>query len=305
MSAILKRIERESGVVGLIDILADKLNPQDLQSLLLEVARRRAEKRSPAQVLADFSQSRFYGPSQTSPMALQDWDRLAFGLAEGRFEPLELSPVAPLGACSSVALVDQMWSVPTARRGEVMSDPTNILALEAARRRKGSTDPVHLAASPRVVRPQAYHDSKLLAHFRLFALVSAGRVGDFEGESLARHLEFYFTAFAEWFGANVPLRLGYTISSNATGDPRVALVETLAHRHGAECVVEADREAVDRYYKGFCFHIYGQSASGEWSLLVDGGAVDWTAKLLGNAKERALVSGAGVERLVGLRGTPV
>ena len=36
--------------------------------------------------------------------------------------------------------------------------------------------------------------------------------------------------------------------------------------------------------------------------LADGGVVDWGAKLTGNGKERMVIAGCGVERLLGLRG---
>jgi hypothetical protein len=42
---ILHRIEREAGVPGLVDVLAERLAPADLSSLLLEVFRRRAATR--------------------------------------------------------------------------------------------------------------------------------------------------------------------------------------------------------------------------------------------------------------------
>ena len=44
---ILQRIEREAGLPGLIDALAERLAPADLQSLLLAVAQRRASARPP------------------------------------------------------------------------------------------------------------------------------------------------------------------------------------------------------------------------------------------------------------------
>ena len=47
------------------------------------------------------------------------------------YEPVELSPLAPLGTSSVVGTVHQNKVVSTSRNSEVLSDPTNVLALEA------------------------------------------------------------------------------------------------------------------------------------------------------------------------------
>ena len=300
MSGIIERIERESGIAGLTEILADRLNPSDLQSLLIEVARRRAKKRSPAELLKDFASSRFFGVARSDRAALLAWEQVVLALCDSRFEMLELSPVAPLGACSVVAPVDQDWSIATTRRGEVVSDPTNVLALEAARLRKAATGDVHLATSHRVVRPQNYGDGKMLAHFRLFALLSAGRDRGgygFEAEALARQVGLLLEAFTSYIRQGPALRLGYTRTSVPNEDARLEALRGVAAAHGIELFEEADREAAAGYYAGFCFHIF----AGEMQL-ADGGAVDWGAKLTGNGKERMVISGCGVERLLSLRG---
>jgi hypothetical protein len=300
MSGIIERIERESGVAGLAEILAERLNPSDLQSLLLEVTRRRAQKRQPAELLRDFATSRFFGVARPDRAALLAWEQLTLALCDGRFEPVELSPVAPLGACSVVATVDQDWSIGTTRRGEVVSDPTNVLALEAARLRQGGGGDVHLTTSHRVVRPQNYGDGNMLAHFRLFALVSGGRDRGgygFEAEALGRQVGLLLEAFGQFLAPGTALRLGYTRTSAPNVDARLEALRGIAEANGAELFEETGREAAGGYYAGFCFHIF----AGDMQL-ADGGVVDWGAKLTGNGKERMVISGCGVERLLGLRG---
>src|ERR1700686_5391443 len=129
MNDVIRRLESEHP--GLLHKLAEDLNPSDLQSLLLEVARRRSLKRTPSDVVRDFTESRFFAPAKSPVAHLLAWDNLASDVAQGRFELLELSPIAPLGACAAVARVGQNWSIATVRKGEVISDPTNILAIEA------------------------------------------------------------------------------------------------------------------------------------------------------------------------------
>lgn len=299
MAGIIERIERDSGVAGLVDLLTERLNPSDLQSLLIEVARRRAGRRTPAEVQKDFEQSRFFGVARPDGLALLAWEQLVQALHRERFEMVELSPVAPLGACSVVAGVDQNWSIATTRRGEVVSDPTNILALEAARLRKAGADDVHLATSHRVVRPQNYGDGKMLAHFRLFAMVSAGRDRGsyrFEAEALGRQIGLLLEAFTQYLRSSTPLRLGYTRTSAPQDDARLEALRGVAATHGVELFEEAGREAAAGYYAGFCFHIF----AGDMQL-ADGGIVDWAAKLSGNGKERLVIAGCGVERLLALR----
>ena len=47
-SPLLERILRESQGADVLDLLAERLSPTDLQSLLLEVYRRRAARITPA-----------------------------------------------------------------------------------------------------------------------------------------------------------------------------------------------------------------------------------------------------------------
>jgi hypothetical protein len=51
-----------------------------------------------------------------------------------------------------------------------------------------------------------------------------------------------------------------------------------------------------------CFKIFATPSTGREQELVDGGDVDWTQKLLNNAKERLVISGCGSERVCELSG---
>jgi hypothetical protein len=67
----------------------------------------------------------------------------------------------------------------------------------------------------------------------------------------------------------------------------------------AVCVADApERERGRAYYRFLCFKIYaGFPGSSELTEISDGGFTDWTARLLGNRKERLLISGHGLDRL--------
>ena len=135
MDKIVERIEHQAGIPGLASILAD-LAPTDLQSLLLEVYRIRTGRIQPAAVLSEFESNRFVQPSAAAPAALLRWEQIALTHLPQGFQAVALSPVCPLGTSSVVAPVDQNWAVATARNTEVVSDSTNVLALECALRRR-------------------------------------------------------------------------------------------------------------------------------------------------------------------------
>jgi hypothetical protein len=136
-NSIIRRIERQAAIPGLVAALAN-LSAPDLQSLLLDVYRQQAARRTPAAILAEHSRNRFTRPSQGGPRAFAKLERLAHENLPQDLEALELSPVCPLATCSGIAAVGQDWSVATIRNTEVVSDPTNVLALECALRRSSS-----------------------------------------------------------------------------------------------------------------------------------------------------------------------
>ena len=310
MNKILERIEREAGVPGLVALLAERLTPTDLQSILLEVYRLRSARRQPSDVLSSYASDRFVRPSPVSPARLAAWEQAAFAELPPEFQGLALSPVCPLGASSVIAGVDQNWAVATARNTEVVSDSTNVLALECAVRRRAllradpkSAEPVHLAASHRLLRGQNYADPALASHFSVFALCSAGRDRGnlrFELAALGLHMRFYLKALRAFLGADVPLCLSVT----DFGSPaRYSLLETqllapvCSEFDGVEYVVGEQRRRGLGYYRDLCFHVHATHPSGGRIELVDGGVVDWTQRLLGNAKERLITSGLGSQRL--------
>src|SRR3954447_286890 len=217
MTSITERVERELGVPGIASLLAERLEPSDLQSLLLDVCRRVAKRRPIANMLADYETNRFVRPSTFSPVELLDWDRVAFSVLPKEFDPVDLSPVCPLGASAVMGGLAQDRAVSTIRNSEVVADSTNVLALEAALRRRAhkgaaarSNAPVHLAASHRLLRAQHYDNPKLSAHFKVFSLCSAGRDrGDFafETDALGVHIAIYLTAIRAFLGSSLRLRV--------------------------------------------------------------------------------------------------
>jgi hypothetical protein len=313
MDGLLERVVRESGVPDLLEALAERLAPTDLQSLLLEVYRRRAGRQTPAGLLDRYAQDRFVRPSPASPLVAAEFDRLAFSLAAPPFAPIELAPVCPLGTNSALASVDQNWTVATIRNTELTSDSTTVLALECALRRRallrqtpGTIEHVRLCASHRLLRAQRYDQPDALAHFRLFALCTAGRdegAHRFEIESLAEHLGFYVRLLSSWAASGRALReVRVTVTAlDQSIRQETVQAQVLDPLCAAFADVQAEfdphRQAGRGYYTGLCFHIYAKDGDGKERFLVDGGLTTWTQTLLSDRKERLMTSGIGSERV--------
>src|SRR4029434_1523291 len=94
----------------------------------------------------------FVQPAIVDQRSLIEVDGHLLGAAPA-FESIELSPVAPLGVCTIMGHASQNKVLSALRGTEVVSDPTNVLALECARRlRRDRATIVRLATSHRCVR---------------------------------------------------------------------------------------------------------------------------------------------------------
>jgi len=280
--------------------LASGVAGSQLHSVLLEVMQRRAGAKSAAEVLAQYGRDGFCSPA---PVDLReaiaiDSDFLA---AAAEFEALDLSPVAPLGACSTVAITGQHRVLSALRMTEVVSDPTNVLALECALRlRTRPTAPVHLATGQRVVRAQPVpKQAGYSQHFRIFALASGGRETKdhaFTVEAVERHVRAMLGALDRLE------RNGY-----AFGKRRVDILATAEREAVADRIAEsfgdlAVRKSLEHaYYSGgLRFQIWVNAPDGSDVPLIDGGAFDWLAKLVSNRRAVYVATGAG-SQLIALR----
>jgi hypothetical protein len=286
---MFERIERDAGVSNLVEALA-ALSPSDLQSVLLGVYRRCAENLQPTQVLRRYEQDRFSVLPTSDPIALAAFDLQAFTvLAELGFTTVELSPVCPLGTVSAVATVNQNKVVATARNGDVVADPTNVLALEAAVRRR-TQGVVRLATSHRVVRAQMFDQPGALPHFRLLALATAGQDRGskrFELAALAEQLDAYLR-----LAEGLHVELTELPGGPRTKDLEERVIGPLAERYPhASIGLDNSRDTGHGYYIGACFKLrLGGLEVG------DGGFATWTSQLLGTAKERLPISALAQER---------
>ena len=171
-SGILRRILASSGVPNLVSLLAGELTASDLNSLLLEVFKRRAAsvQEKTLMVLA----TNLTAPSEIDARLLAAFDQCAYQAAAD-FQALDLSPVCVFGTASTLGGIDQSNLLTALRGTELPGDSTPILAMECARRLKAGDALVRLCSSHRLIRMQKFDFPGFSPHFRLFGLTSAAR----------------------------------------------------------------------------------------------------------------------------------
>lgn len=285
--------------------LASGLAPSELWSLLLELLERRARARTPAEVLRQYERDRFTPPATTDQRTIVRMDAALLDVAAAAgFETIELSPLAPFAACTSVALTGQRRIVSSLRATEVVSDPTNVFALEIARRwRTAPSSTVRLATSHRTVRAQPAPPGRgFTQHFRLFALGSGGveaRDHAFVVDELAAH------ARAHLAGLDALAALGFAIGDRAltllARPDRAQLADRLEAALAPTGVPITRAELTHGYYSGgLRFMLSARAPDGDHLPLSDGGAFDWLARLTSNRRAVYVASGLG-SQLVALR----
>ena len=196
-SRMIARIAAQTGIPRLLPVLSEGIALSDLQSLLMHVYHARTAKSGESDLRRGAGRG-LVAASKVDARLLNQFDMTALQIAQ-EFDAIELSPVGPLGLNHVLGGIDQNNVLTTIRNAEVLGDPTTALALECWRRRKdqarrGGGEAVRLCCSQRLVRLQPFDEPGYSPHFRLFALVSAGRdTGShaFEIQHLGEHIRFY------------------------------------------------------------------------------------------------------------------
>jgi hypothetical protein len=298
----LDRVLPQIGGMATVERLA-ALSGSDFTSVMLEVARRRAARETPASVRRRYASDRFTQPGRTPWRSIRRAEDALLTCLPTDVEMLTLAPVAPLGTHSVLATVSQHKVLTTIRACEVAADPTNTLALEAAGRRRAlpRTATVKLASIQHVVRTQQFHNVDASAHFTLFGLVTAGRDEGsygFERAALAEHLRFAVAGVAAAGLRHIHVAL--TPLSDAGEQIAAAVIGELDQDRGpaaaAVIVLDHARQRGRGYYRDLCFTVHAH-VQGELAEIADGGFTDWTQQLAASSKERLLISGIGLDRL--------
>ncbi|AMC93126.1 hypothetical protein AOC36_03800 [Erysipelothrix larvae] len=304
MSDILTRITNKIGDKDIVGKLSS-LSKSDLNSLLLEVFDRQANTLAASDILKSYQANRFTIPSSIDPEKIHTLESKLLSKARKMdIKPIMLSPSAPLGSCSAFGSVDQ-YNVVSALRGiEILSDPSNMLAIIIAdklkRKEESNTVPIHMATTARAIRAQNFVGEGLYSHFCLFCMVSSGiDTGSYTCEKmlLEKHLNYYKDVLSEIengrFSITLRKRNGYK-DNDGFFDRMVETIKLIFPN--IELSIHDD-DVDNNYYKGINFKLSVKQGN-ETVEMVDGGFVDWTYQMLGNKKERCLISGIGLERLL-------
>jgi hypothetical protein len=271
------------------------LPASELWSLLLAVMESRAAQRSLSDLTRQWERDGFTRPALIDQRTLAALDVHLLTAAE-RFEAIELSPLAPLGVCSVVGPASQNKIVSALRGTEVVADPTNVMALECARRlRENDAQVVRLATCHRCVRAQAFPKRAGFAqHFRIFCLATAGRERQdhaFLVDALAEQIATHLAALdrLEAHGYAFPRRSVRILATAARSAPADRLAGTVRG-------IPVERAALEHaYYDGIRFMINSGEADSGSIPLIDGGAFDWLARLASNHRLVFVASGMGAQ----------
>ena len=282
------------------DVLSElaKLTNPELNSFLLELFRIKSQRVNPSEVVKQFNKNRFVSPADTNILKLKEIEVEWLTYAEENgYKPLNLSPLAPFAACSSVGLVNQNNVVTALRGTEVVSDATNVIALKIASEFKAAKDRnliLKYSTTHRHIRGQYFSNPNFSAHFSVFCLVAGGLDNgnyEFEISQLEEHIQIMFSLLKRRFNEN-QLFIKFLVKENSEQFHSI-----LKQR---ENLFWADKEVVfvedfdNKYYKTIQYKIVIKKNNREIEI-ADGGDVDWTQKLLGNRKHRLFISGIGLD----------
>lgn len=301
MNKAQERLMSDPAVAAAFDVLTDQLSGADLRSLLLAVATERAAQVDPAGTLRQQQTDRFCQPSDLDAVALARAEADALGLTvDAQFDAVQLSPLTPLGASSTFGVVPQNNVVTTTRLAEVVSDPTNALALLAAAQRRLLRDrsgTTRLSAVQRVVRAQQFDAPGSFPHFSLLGLTSVGRDRGnrrFELDELEHQLTTLITITRSIMPSGT-VRL--EVSDNSLRrDEAMSLVEKLSSVADASFAPPRKSAA---YYPQLCAKLTLERQGASYEI-GDGGVTNWASALAADNKERLVITGLSIERLVWL-----
>jgi hypothetical protein len=292
MSGIPKKTEELQSFLA----TAGSLSGSQTNSWLLTLFQGLTGKIRPADLVRQFIRNRFVFPAAVDPIKFKELELACLRLArDHHFQPVLLSPLAPLGTCSAAARVHQNKVVSALRGTEVVSDATNILAIKIAAesRNASSQQLIRYAATHRHVRGQYFTNPAFSAHFGVFCLVSGGMdTGNFAFElgQLQEHLRVHFTLLAGKFAEEDLFLKIYLKKEHAV--LRQLLANSLEKESYPYQITEDYQQ--EGYYQHFQFKIFLKHNGRELDL-ADGGLVDWTQKMIPNQKHRLFISGCGLE----------
>jgi hypothetical protein len=285
-------------------VLGEDDSPSATRPALMALARAQAARRRPVELLQQWQRDGTVGPSDLDLRDAIRLDGLAI-CAAAEYDAVLLAPVAPLGACSVLAPTSQDRTLTTTRGTEVVSDPTNALAIEAASRLAAdSSRSVRLCTAHQTLRMQRpSSEPGRSQHFRLFCLADAalGRADHaVELEAITRQVTVILAAIrssASQFHRDYG-RVGALLETAPGSDGLADRITGALRRPALD--LELDHGVLESdYYDGVRIQLFidGPGSDGGRSMIADLGLLDWVARLLGDRRARFIASGLGLQLL--------
>ncbi len=304
MNRIVNRILAEMDCMDLLD-KAKRLSRSDMNSLLLELYKLQISSIDPVDLVKTSLGNRFTRNSDIDPIP---YHRLESDILDAArlagIQPVLTSPVAPLGVSSVLGAVSQNNVLSATHGTEVISDATNLLALQLAGQLKtdGSrnVDDIHLCTTNRVIRAQMYTSPGMSVHFGLFSMVSSGQdTGSYrcEGTLLQRQLAFFSRYIQDKIHKKASIVLNRRIGYR---DPEGFFDRMCQTLRGIEPPISwaiNESESDNAYYEGLNYKITIETENGTVEI-GDGGFTDWTRRMLCRKKERLLIGCVSLDRLL-------
>ena len=304
MSSIANIIEQRMGYTNLLNELDEKLSASELNSLLLELYRRKASRITPTELLKQFEKNKYAAPFPLPAIAFKEYELQCLHFMEARhFRVVTLSPLTCLGTCSAVAYVDQNNVVSAARGTEVVSDATNVFALLVAQeyKRQKTTAVIKYASTHRHVRSQVFNMPGFSPHFAILCMATGGMdTGSyaFELEHLWEHINIHLSLLLKALPADKLLLKCFLKNDNEAFAGKLQMLLASLHQ-SVKVIIERQVNAGD-YYQLVQFKFYLEHKQQEMNIS-DGGFVNWTQQLIPNKKHRFLISAIGTELLYKIR----
>ena len=296
---ILQKALAKLSAENTLQELVDNLSMGQLTTLLLSVFSERAMKYRAHELVKLFEDNRFVKPSSLCPIKLRKVELTIFELAKKHaFDCVELSPVAPFGSTSAFGQVSQNNVLTALRSCEVLSDPSNMLALLLLYRwlKDKEKEALRLCASHQVVRTQFFDHPGSTSHFRLFSSCSLIKTKEAPviANEVLRHLLFVKDVVKKLAiaGSRSTLHIKRKGSHLA-----LALVDE-AKRQGLDLQQAAAKEEDEgSYYYGLRIITDFERKDG-WVNVGDCGLVDWASQIASQKDLVLVTNGLGLDRLL-------
>lgn len=234
------------------------VRPSQIQPILIDLIQGIVDKKGVIDLLRNYESDRFSEPSALSQREIIHLSDVIYQQVPHGYVDIELSPVAPLGANSILTEVSQRSVISTVRNVEVLADPTTMLALECAKRRrtltKGSSSDnfiADLCTSVRCIRGQVFSkESGFIPHFQLFAMASGGiSSGEVMNSKITEHLSTFLNFLTSIQGHNK----AYSVSNVKVDVSDINIVESLIKSMGLNRR-ELGRHSQDGTFNFFASH---------------------------------------------------